>query len=168
MVQVYYGAPRIADGSKLGNPKAELAGFAKTKLLAAGESETVSSETLLNHIFALRSVGAEIVVRVPQNDLTHLKHVLEMGVDGIILPMVRSAEEANEMIAATLYPPLGTRGFGPMNANDYGYESAAAYAEKSNRDLCRFIQIEHKDAVDHLAEIIRNPYIDGYNIGPND
>ena len=132
------------------------------------EHSYMSSETLLNHIFALRSVGAEIVVRVPQNDLTHLKHVLEMGVDGIILPMVRSAEEANEMIAATLYPPLGTRGFGPMNAIDYGFMPAAAYAEKSNRDLCRFIQIEHKDAVEHLAEIIRNPYIDGYIIGPND
>ena len=56
------------------------------------EHSYMSSETLLNHIFALRSVGAEIVVRVPQNDLTHLKHVLEMGVDGIILPMVTSPQ----------------------------------------------------------------------------
>ncbi len=34
--------------------------------------------------------------------------------------------------------------------------------------MCRFIQIEHKDAVENLEEIIKNPYIDGYIFGPND
>lgn len=132
------------------------------------EHSYMTSETLLNHIMALRTAGTPIVVRVPQDDLTATKHVLEMGVDGIIFPMVKSAEEAEQLIASTLYPPLGTRGFGPMNANGYGYRDAMEYRNESDRNLCRFIQIEHKSAIENLPEIIKNPYIDGYIFGPND
>jgi 2-keto-3-deoxy-L-rhamnonate aldolase RhmA len=34
--------------------------------------------------------------------------------------------------------------------------------------MCRFIQIEHKDAIENLEEIMKNPYIDGYIFGAND
>ncbi len=132
------------------------------------EHSYMSHETMLAHIMALRSTGTPIVVRLPQDDLTATKHILEMGVDGVIFPMVRSAEEANRVISNTLYPPEGQRGFGPMNAVSYGIESAFDYLTSSNRDLCRFIQIEHKDAVESLDAIMENPYIDGYIFGPND
>ena len=132
------------------------------------EHSYMTNETLLGHILALKSTGTPVVVRVPQDDLTETKHVLEMGVDGIIFPMVRTAEEADRLIANTLYPPLGTRGFGPMNANAYGFQNAMEYRTQSDSQLCRFIQIEHKDAIDNLEQIIKNPYIDGYIFGPND
>lgn len=132
------------------------------------EHSYMTNETLLGHILALKSTGTPVVVRVPQDDLTETKHVLEMGVDGIIFPMVRTAEEADRLIANTLYPPLGTRGFGPMNANAYGFQNAMEYRTQSDSQLCRFIQIEHKDAIENLEQIIKNPYIDGYIFGPND
>jgi len=132
------------------------------------EHSYMSSETVLAHIMALRSTGTSIVVRLPQDDLTATKHILEMGVDGVIFPMVRSAEEANRVISNTLYPPEGQRGFGPMNAVSYGIGSAFDYLTSSNEELCRFIQLEHKDAIDNLDAIMENPYIDGYIFGPND
>lgn len=66
------------------------------------EHSYMTSETLLGHIMALRSADTPVIVRVPQDDLTALKHVLEMGVDGIIFPMIRTAEEANRLIASPL------------------------------------------------------------------
>lgn len=132
------------------------------------EHSSMSSETLLNMIFAVKSAGTSVIVRLPQDDLTATKRTLEMGPDGIIFPMVRTAEEANRLVASTLYPPYGTRGFGPMGAIDYGHKNAWDFVEKSRDELCRFIQIEHKDAIDNLDEIIKNPYIDGYIFGPND
>lgn len=42
------------------------------------------------------------------------------------------------------------------------------YRKESDKNLCRFIQIEHKDAIENLDRIIQNPYIDGYIFGPND
>ena len=132
------------------------------------EHSYMSFETLMGHILAIKAGGTDVIVRVPQDDLTYTKKVLEMGVDGIIFPMIHNAKEANEQIARTLYPPYGTRGFGPMGAVNFGYEDAIAYVDDTVNHLCRFIQIEHIEAVEDLDEIMKNEYIDGYIFGPND
>ena len=91
-----------------------------------------------------------------------------MGPDGILFPMVRTAEEARKLIDMTLYPPHGNRGFGPMRAIKYGADDAKEYVDKNSLDICRFIQIEHTDFIDELEEIVKIPYIDGFIFGPND
>ncbi len=134
------------------------------------EHSNITLEQLLAQIIAVHAGGTAVIVRVPQDDLTYTKKVLEMGVDGIIFPMIRSAEQANRQIASTLYPPKGERGFGPLNAIGYNYggSHSADYIQKDEESLCRFIQIEHKGAVEELDEILKNPYIDGYILGPCD
>ncbi len=132
------------------------------------EHSYMSYETLLAHIIALKGTGTPVIVRAPQDDLTATKKILELGVDGIIFPMVKTAEEAERVISSTLYPPYGDRGFGPMNAIDYGLQKPFEYTANSHNKLCRFIQIEHKDTIENLDEIMKNPYIDGYIFGPND
>jgi len=132
------------------------------------EHSNLSLENLMGHILAIQACGTAVIERVPKDDLTYTKKVIEMGVDGIIFPMIRTPEEANEQIANTLYPPYGTRGFGPMNAVGYGFEDVNAYVAATCENICRFIQIEHIDAVNNLEEIMKNPYIDGYIFGPND
>lgn len=132
------------------------------------EHTYMSNKDVLCHLNAARSAGIASVVRVPQNDLTVTKQVLEMGADGIIFPMVRSAREAKELIDMTLYPPYGNRGFGPLRAIRYGADDARAYTERDSLSLCRFLQIEHIDCIDALEEILQNPYIDGFIFGPND
>ena len=132
------------------------------------EHSYMSYETLLGHIMAIKAEGVPVIVRAPQNDLTATKKIVEMGVDGIIFPMIRSAKEANEAVSNVLYPPYGKRGFGPMNAINYGFSDVTDYVKNSVNNLSVFIQIEHKDAIDDLDEIVKNPYIDGYIFGPND
>lgn len=132
------------------------------------EHTYMSHKEVLCHLNAAKASGISAVVRVPQNDLTATKQILEMGPDGIIFPMVKSSKELNELIAATLYPPLGIRGFGPMRAIGYGARDAKEYVTKSSLDLCRFIQIEHIDLINELEEIVKNPYVDGFIFGPND
>lgn len=132
------------------------------------EHTAIGYPEALAHMNACRAAGASAVVRVPQNDLTATKKILDMGPEGIIFPMVRSAEETDALISMTLYPPRGTRGFGPMRAIGYGDTDAKAYTDEGHLDLCRFIQIEHIDCIRALSEIVKNPYIDGYIFGPND
>lgn len=132
------------------------------------EHTAIGYSEALAHMNACRASGTAAVVRVPQNDLTATKKILDMGPEGIIFPMVRSAEEADALISMTLYPPRGTRGFGPMRAIGYGDTDAKAYTDEGHLDLCRFIQIEHIDCIRALPEIVKNPYIDGYIFGPND
>lgn len=132
------------------------------------EHSYLSCKDVLCHLNTARSVGTSAIVRVPQDDLTVTKKVLEMGPDGIIFPMVRSAAQARELMAATLYPPLGSRGFGPMRAIGYGARDVAEYTGAGSLDLCRFIQIEHMDCIKDLEEIASMEYIDGFIFGPND
>ena len=133
------------------------------------EHSYLSCKDVIIHANAARTTGTPVIVRVPQHDLTYTKRVLEMGVEGIIFPMVKNAEEMNELLSFTLYPPYGARGFGPQRAIGYGYEDVNAYIGKGHiHDFCRFIQIEHIDAVKDIEAIASNPYLDGVFFGPND
>lgn len=132
------------------------------------EHSYLSFENLLNHIIAIQQSGGRVIVRAPQDDLTATKKILEMGPDGIIFPMIKTVEEANRLISYTLYPPHGVRGFGPMNAVEFGIQDTRAYIQNHHKTMCRFIQIEHIEAVNNLDEIIKNDYIDGYIVGAND
>ena len=132
------------------------------------EHTYMSPKDVLCHLNAARSVGISSLVRVTQDDLTVTKKVLEMGPDGILFPMVRTADEVRELIEMTLYPPNGTRGFGPMRAIRYGADDAKEYVDKKSLETCRFIQIEHVDFIDELDEIAKIPFVDGFMFGPND
>ncbi|MBQ7336593.1 MAG: aldolase [Clostridia bacterium] len=132
------------------------------------EHSYMSTETLLGHVLAIKATGTPVIVRVPQDDLTYTKKVLEMGVDGIIFPMVKTATESKRLTDYALYPPYGARGFGPMNAIDYGFANVREYMKTTHNKLGIFIQIEHKDTIENLDEIMQNSDIDGYIFGPND
>lgn len=132
------------------------------------EHSYLSFESLLSLVIAVKSTGTHVIVRAPQDDLTATKKIMEMGVDGIIFPMVRTPQEAEMLISYTLYPPYGRRGFGPMNAVGYGAYDVGEYVSSNHKKMCRFIQIEHIDAVKNLDEIMKNEFIDGYIIGAND
>ena len=132
------------------------------------EHSYLSYENILTHTTVAQANGTPVVVRVPQNDFTATKKILEMGVSGIIFPMVKSAKEVNELISFSLYPPDGCRGFGPMAAIQYGLADANEYVKSANKDICRFIQIECKEIIDELDSVMKNEYIDGYIFGPND
>ncbi len=132
------------------------------------EHTYMSYKDVLCHLNAARAANIASVVRLPQNDLTATKKILEMGPDGIIFPMVRSEKECNELLAMTLYPPHGTRGFGPMRAIGYAPQKSKDYVEKESLSLCRFMQIESVSFIDELETVAKNPYIDGFIFGPND
>ena len=132
------------------------------------EHTHMSYKDVLCHLNAARSAGIPSVVRLSQDDLTATKKVLEMDPDGIIFPMVKTPQEVDRLIEMTLYPPVGTRGFGPLRAIGYGAYDAKEYVEKKSFDMCRFIQLEHIDAIDNLEELVKNPYLDGFIFGPND
>ena len=132
------------------------------------EHPYVSYEQVHQHTAIARANGTPVVVRIPQNDTVALKKVLEMGIDGIVFPMIKTAQEVKALVDYALYPPDGTRGFGPMAANRYGLTDAREYVAEANRKLCLFVQIETKEIIDELDEIMKNEYIDGYIFGPND
>src|ERR1039458_8012510 len=58
-----------------------------------------------------------VIVRVSKNDSAFIGRLLDSGADGIIVPMVSTAEEAAAAVAACRYPPEGVRSFGPFRGD---------------------------------------------------
>ncbi|MBQ8140791.1 MAG: aldolase [Clostridia bacterium] len=132
------------------------------------EHAPIDHKTLLECINGVAMTGTSAVVRVPVNDYNATKKVIEMGPDGIIFPMINNKKLAEEAIQSTLYPPYGTRGFGPMRAVRYGCDDVNEYIREGVFNMARLVQIETEEAVRNLDEILEVPYIDGFIIGPCD
>lgn len=131
------------------------------------EHTTITLEQLQMHMIAARAGGAAAVARIPWNDPVRLKPVLEMGPDGVVIPMVNSYEEALTAVKAFLYPPHGNRGYGPQRASRFGLMDMDEYLESASR-IVRILQVEHIDAVRDLDRILTIPEIDVLLFGPCD
>ena len=81
--------------------------------------------------------------------------------------MIRTAAEARAVVSATRYPPVGTRGFGPLRASHYSYDNADYFSRANEHMLVVFI-LETKEALDNLEEIAAVPGVDVIFIGPAD
>jgi 2-dehydro-3-deoxyglucarate aldolase/4-hydroxy-2-oxoheptanedioate aldolase len=125
-------------------------------------------DCLQQHLIAARATGTPALVRVPQGEPGFIKPVLDMGAPGIIVPQLNSAEEARRAVSACLYPPLGTRGYGPRRAANYGREEGGDYPDRANEKLFVVIQVETAGALRELDEILSIPGVDSIVVGPYD
>jgi 4-hydroxy-2-oxoheptanedioate aldolase len=103
-----------------------------------------------------------LVVRVARNDAALIGRVLDAGADGVIVPMVSTAEEATAAVAACRYPPDGVRSFGPMRP-DLGLE----LVHLQERVSC-FVMIETALGLDNVNDICAVRGLAGVYIGPAD
>jgi 2-keto-3-deoxy-L-rhamnonate aldolase RhmA len=111
--------------------------------------------------------GVSPLVRLTSNDPNQIKRVMDAGAHGIVVPMVNSAEEATRAVAATRYAPQGTRGVGLSRAQGWGVRFRE-YLEWQKEGPVVMVQIEHRDGVAHLEDILAVPGVDGFIIGPYD
>jgi 2-keto-3-deoxy-L-rhamnonate aldolase RhmA len=130
------------------------------------EHSAISLESVQN---ALQIMGEKIlkIVRVPGNDEIWIKRVLDTGCDGILVPMVNSASEALRVVQSSKYPLDGRRSVGLSRAHKYG-AGFTDYVENANSDLVIMIQIEHKEGVKNIDEILKVKGVDSVFIGPYD
>lgn len=107
------------------------------------------------------------LARLSGKDPNQTKRVLDAGAYGIIAPMINTAEEAEMMVNAVKYPPFGKRGVGLARAQGYGMKFDD-YKEHFNQHSIVICQIEHKEAVENIDDILSVKGIDGIIIGPYD
>lgn len=111
--------------------------------------------------------GCGALVRVPEIGESNIKKVLDIGAEGIIVPKVNSAEEAQRIVSYAKYPTQGVRGVGAARAHGYGL-NFKEYLEKANAETLIVIQIEHFEGVNNISEILEVKGIDVIFIGPYD
>lgn len=111
--------------------------------------------------------GTVPLARVRENDTLAIRQVLDAGVQGIIVPLINSAAEAECAVAAAKYPPQGVRGFCFSRMNDYGLHFDE-YVRHANEQVAVVAMIESREAVERIDDIVGVHGIDGVFIGPYD
>jgi 4-hydroxy-2-oxoheptanedioate aldolase len=111
---------------------------------------------------------ATVIVRVPSSDPVYLKRLVDAGVEGVLVPMVETAEEARAVVAACRFPPRGGRGnaWDITRSSSYGF--ANDYYGRADDNLLVIVQIETVTAVQNAAEIAAVEGVDIVFIGPTD
>jgi 2-keto-3-deoxy-L-rhamnonate aldolase RhmA len=126
--------------------------------------ETV--ETMARSVDAANN-GTDTVVRVPWNDPVRLKRVVDIGVAGVMVPMIDSAEEARTLVESIRYPPEGIRGIAGSRATGYG-RNFEEYVTNANGTILTIAQIETKAGLENVEEIANVDGIDALFVGPAD
>jgi 4-hydroxy-2-oxoheptanedioate aldolase len=137
-------------------------------LLIDCEHGAISVEGAQSMIAATAVADCAPLVRVAWTVPWLAKPLLDGGALGVVFPMVRTAEEAREAVAACRYAPAGERGWGPFYAPARWGLSPFEYTAAANDAVVTAILVEHIDAVRNIESILAVPGIDVAIIAPYD
>jgi len=107
------------------------------------------------------------IARVAWNDPVRIKRILDLGLGGVMVPMVETPDEAEAAVAACRYPPEGIRGMAAARAHDYG-RSFDEYVERANDDVLTILQVETEEGLSNVEEIAAVDGVDALFVGPAD
>ena len=134
------------------------------------EHSAPSMETVADMALLGRALDFPVVVRPPEANREWITRLLDAGIWNLHCPQVDTAEHAAEIVAASHYAPMGSRGMaGNAGGNDYDTSlSQRERMEFANREVFVTVMLESLSAFDHLDAIAAMPGIDALTLGPSD
>jgi 4-hydroxy-2-oxoheptanedioate aldolase len=164
---------KLAEGKTLFNAWMSLGSAFAVEVVAESGCDLVTIDQqhglcgnadLIACMTAARAAGLPALVRVANNDVGLIGRALDAGAQGVICPMVNSADDARRLVDAVKYPPQGSRSWGPYRARF----SLGDYFREANGWTIACGQIETKAALADLDAILTTPGLDAICAGPND
>ena len=124
-------------------------------------------------ILAAKSSDTPVIVRIPSLSEENILSVLDMGANGVLIPHVNTGKDAEYATKASRYLSSecqqGHRGFSNSSrSGGYGSLSMQEMIEQSNNSTAVICQIEEKEAVENINEIVKTEGIDCLFIGRAD
>ncbi|MEM7094618.1 MAG: aldolase/citrate lyase family protein [Actinomycetota bacterium] len=135
-------------------------------MLIDAEHSPNDLRTLLAQLQAAYGYPVSPVIRPPRGQVSLIKQYLDIGAQTVLIPMVETADQAAEMVAATRYPPAGVRGVATARSARWG--RVKNYWHEVDREMCVLVQVETIRGVANLREIAMTDGVDGVFIGPSD
>jgi len=131
------------------------------------EHTTISIDDANRLITSVQCEGGVCVPRQVSHNNDYMKPLLEAGADGIMMPMVNSAEQVESILQDFKFPSKGKRSFGVNRAHGYGFDFEE-YISTWNKSGIFIIQIESIQAVNNIESILEIDGIDAVMVGPYD
>jgi 4-hydroxy-2-oxoheptanedioate aldolase len=138
-------------------------------LVFDGEHGTLEPQDCEHMVRAAELQGVTPIVRVTTNQPHIILRFMDSGAQGLHVPWVNTAEEAEAVVRSVKYHPRGIRGLASVRAADYGQRGTFAdYIKTANQESLVVIHIETIEAVERLPEIVKIDDLDVIFIGPTD
>lgn len=125
----------------------------------------IGIDAALAMLQAVSATGATPLARSGGIDDAQIMRLLDSGAYGIVCPMISTARDAAQFVAACRYPPVGHRSYGPARGLLYG---GPDYVSHANEEIMAVAMIETRAGVDDVAAIVAVDGVDALFIGPND
>lgn len=135
-----------------------------------GEHGPFSLEQIEEVCRAAELVGITPIARVPNIHPSTILRFLDRGIQGVMGPHIATKADAEQLVKACYFGPLGERSFGGNRGCDYDLEigDKVAYYRKCNDNMLVGALLEDKGVIENLDEILSVEGIDYFGIGPND
>ena len=137
-------------------------------LLLDAEHAPNDVRSLLAQLQALAPYPVSPIVRPVIGDAAVIKQLLDIGVQTLLVPMVETAEQARDLVAATRYAPRGVRGVGSALARAARWGQVDGYLTGAEEELCLLLQVESVRGMENLDAIAAVEGVDGVFFGPSD
>ena len=131
------------------------------------EHGSLSYRDIIDHARATRGSDTAVLVRVPALASDTIKRCLDIGVHGLIVPLVRNAEDLREAFRYALYPPSGIRAIGGERATRWGLQKDE-YLNTANEETMVIPLIETAEASRDIGNILKVPGLQTVFFGPTD
>ncbi|MFM0741395.1 4-hydroxy-2-oxoheptanedioate aldolase [Paraburkholderia xenovorans] len=137
-------------------------------LLIDNEHAPNDVRSTLVQLQAVAAYASHPVVRPVRSDTALIKQLLDIGAQTLLLPMIDTAAQAEEAVAATRYPPQGIRGVGSALARASRWNRIPDYLSEAAQELCVLVQVETTQGMENLPSIAAVDGVDGVFFGPAD
>ena len=124
--------------------------------------------SVMSHLQAVEPYPVSALVRPVEGSTALIKQLLDIGAQTLLVPMVDSAEQAQQIVRAAKYPPQGIRGLGTSMARAANWNRTADYLTQANDEVCIIVQIETLAGLQNLESIVNVEGVDAVFIGPSD
>lgn len=132
------------------------------------EHSPIGLESAYRATVVAQGLGLQVLVRVPDRSGSHVQRLLDLGVDGILVPRVASVEVAREVVEQMVFSPAGQRGMGiTARAGAWGGTARQDYL-RTGDDVLRAVQLEEIAALEAVGDILSVPGLNGLFLGTGD
>ncbi len=173
---------KLQDGEKIlgtffsmGNPSAmECLGYTGMDFaIIDTEHGPFDTENAMALVRAAESVGLSPFMRIADVSHKEIQRAVDMGVQGLIVPCLRSLGDMRKLVDLAKFAPVGNRGFIKGRGSGFGYQdwacgSVAEYMTASNDRLLVLPQCETRECYEEIEEVLAIEGIDGIFVGPFD
>ena len=137
-------------------------------LLVDAEHAPNDLRSIVAQLQVIAARDSHAVVRPPIGETWIIKQLLDAGAQSLLIPMVESGTQAQELVDAVTYPPHGVRGVGSALARASDFAAIPDYLQTAREEICLLAQVENRAGMDALDEILTVEGVDGVFIGPSD